>query len=68
MSSTVNLDTLQINYLTQAQYDAALENDQLNANEIYFTVPVTVDDGGGIEDDLLLSSATITKWNAILGA
>ncbi len=37
MSTTTNLDTLKINYLTQAQYDAALANDQINENEIYMT-------------------------------
>ncbi len=68
MATVTDLTELNINYLTQPQYDDALENNQINANEIYFTVPVTVDDGGGIEDDMLLSSATIAKWNAILGA
>lgn len=37
MSTTINLDTLKINYLTQAQYDTALSNDQINENEIYMT-------------------------------
>ena len=68
MATVTDLTELNINYLTQTQYDEALENNQINANEIYFTVPTTVDDGGGIEDDMLLSSATIAKWNAILGA
>lgn len=34
---TVNVPTLKINYLTQAMYDDALENDQINDNEIYLT-------------------------------
>lgn len=37
MSTTTNLDTLKINYLTQAQYDTALENNEINENEIYMT-------------------------------
>ena len=46
MSTTTNLDTLKINYLTQAQYDTALENDQINDNELYFT-PSSGGGGGG---------------------
>lgn len=37
MSTTTNLSTLKINYLTQAQYDAALANSEINENEIYLT-------------------------------
>lgn len=37
MSTTTDLSTLKINYLTQAQYDTALANNQINANELYFT-------------------------------
>lgn len=37
MSTTTNLDTLKINYLTQAQYDEALANDEINEDEIYMT-------------------------------
>lgn len=48
MSTTTNLSTLKINYLTQAQYDEALENDQINENELYFT-PGTGDAAGHIE-------------------
>jgi len=67
MATTTNVANLKINYLTQAQYDAALSNNEINEDEIYMTIPVPVDNGGGIEDDMLLSSATIAKWNAILG-
>ena len=48
MSTTTNLSTLKINYLTQAQYDEALENDQINENELYFT-PGTGGDAGHVE-------------------
>lgn len=37
MSTTTNLSTLKINYLTQAQYDEALANEEINENELYFT-------------------------------
>ena len=37
MSTTTNLTTLKINYLTQAQYNTALVNDEINENEIYMT-------------------------------
>lgn len=37
MSSTTNLSTLKINYLTQAQYAEAAENEQLRDNELYMT-------------------------------
>ncbi len=46
MSTTTNLDTLKINYLTQAQYEAALSGGTINENELYmttdgYTVPST---------------------------
>lgn len=37
MATTTNLTTLKINYLTQAQYDTALANNQINADELYLT-------------------------------
>lgn len=42
MATTTNLSTLKINYLTQAQYDAALTNSQINADELYMT-PDTIE-------------------------
>lgn len=35
--TTTNLTTLKINYLTQAMYDDALSNGQINENELYCT-------------------------------
>lgn len=35
--TTTNLSTLKINYLTQEQYDDALENGQINEHELYLT-------------------------------
>ena len=43
MATTTDLTTLKINYLTQAQYDAALAAGTINSNEIYFT-PNTMGD------------------------
>ena len=40
MSTTTDLTTLKINYLTQAQYDSALANSQINENELYLTPAV----------------------------
>lgn len=37
MSTTTNLTTLKINYLTQAQYNAALSGGTINEDEIYLT-------------------------------
>lgn len=35
--TTTNLETLKINYLTQQMYEDALENNEINENELYFT-------------------------------
>ena len=35
--TTTELETLKINYLTQEMYEDALENDEINSNELYFT-------------------------------
>lgn len=37
MSTTTNLDTLVINYLSQLQYDEAVQNGTLNENQLYLT-------------------------------
>ena len=37
MSTTTDLSTLKINYLTQAQYNTALANDEINQDELYMT-------------------------------
>lgn len=37
MPTTTNLPQLKINYLTQAQYDAAVANDEIDENQLYFT-------------------------------
>lgn len=48
MSTTTNLNTLKINYLTQEQYDNASENSQINENELYFTPGE--DDAGAMDE------------------
>ena len=35
--TTTDLDVLKINYLTQAQYESALSNEEINENELYIT-------------------------------
>lgn len=37
MSVTTRLKSLKINYLTQSQYDTALDNEEINENELYLT-------------------------------
>lgn len=37
MATTTNLSSLVINYLTQAQYDEAVQNGTLNENQLYLT-------------------------------
>ena len=54
MSTTTNLSTLKINYLTQSQYNEALANDELNENELYFT-PI-----GENGEYLLLTGGNVT--------
>lgn len=50
-TSTTDLTTLKINYLTQAQYEAALAQGQISENELYFTPDgyelSATDDGAG---------------------
>ena len=44
MSTTTQIPTLTINYLTQSQYDNALQNDQIDENQLYLTPPsITAD-------------------------
>lgn len=43
MSSVTNLTELNINYLTQDQYDTALANNEINENELYFTENNNID-------------------------
>ena len=76
MSTTTNLSTLKINYLTQSQYDTALGNNQINENEIYLTPTADmttqeVDDfvseldiGGndGTAVDLVVEQGTSGMW------
>lgn len=55
MATTTNLSSLVINYLTQAQYDAAAQAGTLNENQIYLTpasagTGITVDDAGSAVD------------------
>lgn len=70
MSTTTNLSTLKINYLTQAQYDAALANSEINENEIYLT-PDSGSGGIATETDPVFTASPaygitandISGWN-----
>lgn len=76
MSTTTDLSTLKINYLTQSQFDTTLGNNQINENEIYLTptedmTTQEVDDfvseldiGGnaGTAVDLVVEQGTSGMW------
>lgn len=40
MSTTTNLNTLVINYLTEAQYEAAVSGGAIDSNQLYLTPEV----------------------------
>ena len=58
MATTTTLDTLVINYLTQAQYDAAQQAGTLNANQLYLTPDTGSSGGGGTLSSVGISNAT----------
>jgi hypothetical protein len=75
MSTTTNVSTLKINYLTQSQYDTALDNNQISENEFYLTptedmTTQEVDDfvdelevgGSGTAVDLVVEQGTSGIW------
>lgn len=53
MSTTTNLNTLVINYLTEAQYEAAVSGGTIDPDQLYLTPeanpPVTYTAGTGID-------------------
>ena len=57
MSTTQELSELKINYLTQAQYDAAVSNNEINEDEIYLT-PATDSGNMGSVTSVGVSNAT----------
>lgn len=56
--TTQDLSTLKINRLTQEMYDDALENDQINATELYLT------DYDGVDSTELPTSDKIAEFDA----
>ena len=52
--TTTDLSTLKINYLTQEMYEDALENDEINENELYVTPG---GEGGGTVDSTSVPTA-----------
>jgi hypothetical protein len=65
MSTTTNLSSLKINYLTQAQYDAAASNNTINENEIYLTPSPTTLAGYGITDANIVGGVITLGNNTI---
>lgn len=58
MSTTTDLTTLKINYLTQAQYDAAVSGGTINANELYMTPGPTIPTASSsIPEDVSVNTA-----------
>ena len=71
--TTTSVDTLKINYLTQEMYEDALENNEINANEIYLTLtednpslfPIHIEAQSGLGDDRYLVNVTEEEiWQA----
>ena len=50
MATTTDLQSLKINYLTQEQYDEALNNGQINATELYCVKSDLVNIGNWVLD------------------
>lgn len=63
--TTTDLSTLKINYLTQEMYDDALENNQINANELYLT-PGDGGGGGGASLNSITVTLTTAGWSSNL--
>lgn len=61
MSTTTDLTTLKINYLTQEQYEEALRQGQINPNELYFTP----DSLGGSVQDVTVDSVSVVDSNGV---
>ena len=66
MSTTTNLDTLKINYLTQAQYQTALDGGQINENEIYLTPSSNTNNGFGTPITISLDSSWVAPSDGII--
>lgn len=59
IKTETNVPTLKINYLTQAMYDDALENDQINDNELYLTPS-----GGGEGGTPIPTADTVAEFDS----
>ena len=64
MSTTTNLNTLKINYLTEAQYAAAVNGGTINENELYFT-PSSIAEGE-VVDVQINGVSIVTNGIAVL--
>lgn len=63
MATTTDLQSLKINYLTQEQYDTALNSGQINANELYCVSSDIVNIGSWILDANSLEGHLNLKYN-----
>ena len=59
MATTTDVSPLKINYLTQSQYNTALANNQINANELYLT---PADDTVNISIATDTVAGTVKPW------
>lgn len=57
--TTTDLSTLKINYLTQQMYEDALENDEINENELYITPG-----GGSIESTDIPTADEVAEFDS----
>lgn len=68
MATTTNLNTLTINYLTQAQFDAAVSAGTINANQLYLTPDASitgVNAGTGLTGGGTSGSITLNHSNSV---
>jgi hypothetical protein len=60
--TTTDLSTLKINYLTKEMYEDALENDEINENELYVT-PGGEGGGGAIDATSIPTANKVAKFD-----
>lgn len=68
MATTTNLSTLTINYLTQAQFDAAVSGGTIDANQIYLTPDTSITGvtaGTGLTGGGTSGSITLNHSNSV---
>lgn len=61
--TTTDLSTLKINYLTQEMYEDALENDEINENELYIT-PGSGGGGGTVDSTAIPTANKVSEFDS----